>query len=160
MAINYIFSYPISNHPQASAITRTMTFIRFNLFDLDGIHAITAEFKLNHFALDYTGGTYSLESLNKNIQFFINDQGGLTNPIDLDIDVQGNLVGMDSELVDDIDFAVNWFGSNKGMLTFFQLAILKFDQKIYAIDGTPCDTINNLSPIYSLIDLKYFGIVP
>jgi hypothetical protein len=149
-----LFEYPISNHPKSDKITRKLSFIRFQRFDLDGNRNVVPEFMIRHFSDEY-----ELVKENKPIFFYIDDSGGFTNPIDLDIDADDNFTGLDSEKVNDIDFFINWNNNNKGLKRLFYISIIRYDQKIYDVNGVLCSTDNGLTPIYSLIDLKFFDII-
>lgn len=147
------FTKDISDQP-ITGIKRVIKFLQFSKFDLNNsVPVIQAEFGIMH-----SLNGMALPQLDKSI-FITGDGTGEYLPTDMDLDAQGNVIGLDSELINDIEFTTNWLWNDKGMSTFYSLIIKIKDVKEYNINGEKYISGDKSEYIYSAIDLKYYGVI-
>lgn len=151
--INYLFTEDISNSPIYPNITRKISFLSHPEYEINVRKSVKTELVIRHF------DGLEIESLNKSIIMYSDETGIVHYPIDLDIDENGNITGLDSTpLLNDFEWFVHWLQTDRGMLSMFRLIVKLFNVKEYDING---NNVGYGSPeaIYTFLDLKYFGII-
>lgn len=149
----YIFTENITNSPIYPNITRKISFLSHPEYEMNVRKIVKTELVIRHFDGD------EITTLNKSVIMYTDGEGGARIPIDLDIDVNGNIIGTDSTpLLTDLEWYIHWLQADKGMLSMFKLIAKQYDMKIYDVNGVEVG-YGSPDAKYTLFDLKYFGMV-
>lgn len=153
METTYLFTADITNSPLFPNITRKISFLSHPEYEMNARKIVKTELVIRHFDGE------EIMDLNKSIVLYTDGEGGARIPIDIDIDIDGNIIGYNSlPLLTDLDWYIHWLQSDKGMLSMFKLIAKQYDVRQYDVRGVD---VGPYSPDakYTLYDLKYFGII-
>jgi hypothetical protein len=149
--INYIFTEDISNSPLYPNITRKISFNSHTEYELNNRQIIKTELVIRHF------DSIEIPELNRSI-ILVTDGSGLLYPIGLDIDLNDDIIGLDSTpLITDLEWFINWLQNDKGMLSMFKLISKLHNIIKYDTNGNDVG-INSPDAKYTYFDCKYLKI--
>lgn len=150
METNYLFTENITNSPHFPNITRKISFLSHPVYEINS-RLVKTELIIRHF------DTEEIPDLNRGI-VLVTDNAGPYLPIGMDIDGNGNIIGLDTlPIVSGIEWFIHWLQVDKGMFSMFKLITKLYDIRQYDKAG---NDVGPYSPeaYYTFFDLKYFGL--